>query len=675
MTNVIKLLFLSCLALTTTIAQSANTQNFNTVGDWNNVVDFSINRAGNHIIMTLAPNENSTVICEAFRNDDGSWTYAENIDPVNKAGATVGGVYLVDNESRFYFHANYPGGAGGFDIYYCDKTKDGWSDPVMLELSSEADETYPSLTPGDETIYFLCHQPSTDPHVEKKDFDHLIIYSAKKTPELKWSHAEPVSNAVNIGYVQDVNVSADGQSVYYSLRSDKKKPSRPTYTRRNADNTWLLPIDVFPDNSDNTDLYSVQAKENSLYALRANNSKQIRTGQIVVFELGKKDVKPKNVIEETGNILTPNELPVQANVTVYNPTTLSVLGRYESNNWDGSYGLVNAADKNYIVDVRNPNYSFASFMLDYKTDPVRVIPTTITLFDTVEVVISVFDSEIFRPLEAKVIAVKTEDKSIFRSQKIEDGKFLFLLPLGSNYNIIATSPGFAENKFLFKLEGDIIFQHFERSMLLDPLKRDIEFLIVDAQSKEPVNADVLLKNLNRDEQCSATADKLQDGKTTLSLRDGDLYDLTVSGAQGYAFHNRQLDLKEYTENSVTIELIALRKDATIQLNNINFATASSDIMPESYPELDRVVELLKENPQLKIEISAHTDNVGNASYNNKLSDRRAQSVVTYLVENGANEDNLVSHGYGMTKPLVPNDSEENRAINRRVEFIILDIEE
>ena len=80
---------------------------------------------------------------------------------------------------------------------------------------------------------------------------------------------------------------------------------------------------------------------------------------------------------------------------------------------------------------------------------------------------------------------------------------------------------------------------------------------------------------------------------------------------------------------------------------------------------------LHDNPDLIIEISAHTDNVGNADYNIMLSERRAQSVANYIVESGIQQNRLQSKGYGMTKPLVPNDSEENRAINRRVEFVVL----
>jgi OOP family OmpA-OmpF porin len=84
--------------------------------------------------------------------------------------------------------------------------------------------------------------------------------------------------------------------------------------------------------------------------------------------------------------------------------------------------------------------------------------------------------------------------------------------------------------------------------------------------------------------------------------------------------------------------------------------------------LDKIVEILKDNPELKIEIQGHTDDVGSAAYNKYLSEHRAKAVMEYFVQEGINPDRLSSTGYGSTKPKVPNDSAENRARNRRVEL-------
>jgi len=102
---------------------------------------------------------------------------------------------------------------------------------------------------------------------------------------------------------------------------------------------------------------------------------------------------------------------------------------------------------------------------------------------------------------------------------------------------------------------------------------------------------------------------------------------------------------------------------------IHFEFDKDIIRKESFPILDAVAEVLQQNTAMRIEVQGHTDNKGSAAYNLKLSDRRAASVKKYLTAHGIPGDRLVSHGYGMTRPIVPNDTDQNRALNRRVQFI------
>jgi outer membrane protein OmpA-like peptidoglycan-associated protein len=105
------------------------------------------------------------------------------------------------------------------------------------------------------------------------------------------------------------------------------------------------------------------------------------------------------------------------------------------------------------------------------------------------------------------------------------------------------------------------------------------------------------------------------------------------------------------------------------LQQIHFQFDKDKIRPESFKILDAVVEVLTSYPKIKIEIQGHTDNKGGADYNKKLSDRRAAAVLKYLSGHGVDPSRLRSHGYGMERPLVPNDSDQGRAINRRVQFV------
>jgi outer membrane protein OmpA-like peptidoglycan-associated protein len=147
----------------------------------------------------------------------------------------------------------------------------------------------------------------------------------------------------------------------------------------------------------------------------------------------------------------------------------------------------------------------------------------------------------------------------------------------------------------------------------------------------------------------------------------------VSSDQGYAFDSRVLDLAGGGEQALDFKLQKLELDAKLVLKDINFESNSTKLSDVSYAELNRVVKLLTENPTIKVEISAHTDDIGSDSYNQILSQKRAQSVVEFLMQNRILQERFVANGYGKRMSKVPNTSEENRSINRRVELKILGI--
>jgi outer membrane protein OmpA-like peptidoglycan-associated protein len=121
------------------------------------------------------------------------------------------------------------------------------------------------------------------------------------------------------------------------------------------------------------------------------------------------------------------------------------------------------------------------------------------------------------------------------------------------------------------------------------------------------------------------------------------------------------------------KFIKLEGSSVRVLQQVHFATGSATIEPDSFPMLGEIVSLLKANPSIKrMRIEGHTDNRGNADMNLDLSKRRAASVRTWLVQHGIEDPRLESEGYGLTRPIESNDTEEGRLANRRVEFKILE---
>ena len=122
-----------------------------------------------------------------------------------------------------------------------------------------------------------------------------------------------------------------------------------------------------------------------------------------------------------------------------------------------------------------------------------------------------------------------------------------------------------------------------------------------------------------------------------------------------------------TSNAKSFDKIETGK--AITLNNVYFEQSSFIMKKESYPELDKVVAILRSNPKTRIEIGGHTDNVGDQRLNLALSENRAKVILNYMVSKGIDEERLLYKGYGGTKPVAPNDSEDNKKKNRRVEII------
>ena len=105
--------------------------------------------------------------------------------------------------------------------------------------------------------------------------------------------------------------------------------------------------------------------------------------------------------------------------------------------------------------------------------------------------------------------------------------------------------------------------------------------------------------------------------------------------------------------------------AEMNLYNVYYETDSFRILPASEPELQKLVSFLKNNPQLEVEVQGHTDNTGNTEKNQVLSEKRAKSVVDFLVENGIDKNRLQAKGFGEQKPVATNETEEGRKLNRR----------
>lgn len=203
-------------------------------------------------------------------------------------------------------------------------------------------------------------------------------------------------------------------------------------------------------------------------------------------------------------------------------------------------------------------------------------------------------------------------------------------------------------------------------------------LVADARTKKPLNATIELIDLSTNQLITRVQSDPQTGQYTAILPTGGEYALYVIGP-GYLFKSLSFDFTRKREGegltmSVPLEPIKPTEGgapAKETLNNLFFETGRYDLADKSRTELDRLVKFLEVNPTVNIEVSGHTDNQGGTANNLELSKKRAQSVVSYLAKAGVAPNRIKSAGYGETKPVAPNTTDENRKLNRRIEWRIL----
>ena len=197
--------------------------------------------------------------------------------------------------------------------------------------------------------------------------------------------------------------------------------------------------------------------------------------------------------------------------------------------------------------------------------------------------------------------------------------------------------------------------------------------VLNADTKEPINAEITYYIISNGLEAGIARTNPENKFYKIVLPYGRQYSF-VANAEGFYSISNYIDLsvtQEYREMNIDIEVKPIKVGESVRLNNIFFDFNKSTLRPESFPELDRVVKMLNDNPTMVIELGGHTDNIGSAEYNYKLSDERANSVLEYILLKGIAAIRLSARGYGKDKPVATNDTDEGRQLNRRVEFTIL----
>ncbi|GAA4311073.1 OmpA family protein [Mucilaginibacter gynuensis] len=231
---------------------------------------------------------------------------------------------------------------------------------------------------------------------------------------------------------------------------------------------------------------------------------------------------------------------------------------------------------------------------------------------------------------------------------------------------------FSSNKL--KGLGGFDIYTFEMPQNIRPkLVTYVKGIVRDALSNEPLEADIEIVDLERNKAAYEDSSSPEKGDFLATLTSGKNYGINIS-KKGYLFYSENFSLlgrepKEPFIINVSLSPIDIGKK--VVLKNIFFDTNKFDLKPESKTELQKLIQFLGDNPNVNIEISGHTDNVGNDQQNQTLSENRAKAVYQYLIGHKLETFRLVFKGYGKSQPIADNATEQGRKLNRRTEFKII----
>lgn len=202
----------------------------------------------------------------------------------------------------------------------------------------------------------------------------------------------------------------------------------------------------------------------------------------------------------------------------------------------------------------------------------------------------------------------------------------------------------------------------------------IKGIVYDKKTQKRLSADFTIVDLTtKSEVVSASSDPV-DGSFLLTMPGLHQYALSVT-KEGYLFYSKNFEMTAASIDDpfmLDIPLEPIEVGSSITLRNVFFETAKWDLKEESTVELDKLVMLMGENPKMRVLLEGHTDDVGSDAANQKLSENRAKAVYDYLVKNGVEAARLQYKGYGESKPIADNTTEEGRAQNRRTVFTVVE---
>ncbi len=518
------------------------------------------------------------------------------------------------------------------------------------------------------------------------------LYYSTKNDKKKWLAPKPILPINSQGKDNDLiggpSISYDGKTLYFFASFDTGKGDMDLYSSNWDGKDWTVPKSL-GDNI-NTERYegfpSISADGKRLFFIRDNFSKRKDKETCYTIWMSNK--------QEDGSWGVSEKLPAPVNMDCEKSPRIMADGRtliFSSIRKDGvgSFDLYQSIQEDdgswsapenleYINTEEADQFASVSATGDlmyyqHTGDIYTVtIPDKYRKYKLLTISGVIQDAITKKPIKTKLTIKSNNLKERPNISAIgDDGKYIVVLRVGTKYNFMVNYPEYLPYNGTVDLTQAKENTEITQNIGLVPTKLPFQFQLLDKETKAILKEPKV--RIIETETKTPVVVTVEGDLAKADLKMNVAYKFSA-GAAGYGFFARGFkpdSSDAYKDRTKRIPLSALKKDMVVQLNDITFETAKAELKPDSFEELDRLIKMLEDSPNVKCEISAHTDDVGNDDYNLKLSDKRAKSVVDYLANKGIKTERMIPKGYGETQPLVANDTDENKAKNRRVQFKIV----
>jgi OmpA-OmpF porin, OOP family len=543
-------------------------------------------------------------------------------------------------------------------------------------------EAAPVISPDGNTLYFFV-QDHPDNTMGKDDTQDIWV--SKKDANGTWSVAEHLRNPFNVHRSNQVfTVFADG-SLF--IKGGKSKGEKGFSIVTNGS---IRELDVKDFKSMNKGRFYGASMSSDMKHMIIYFSEKENSADSDLYESHQESgvswsrpakLKLSSSPDDVGPFIGPDQKTLyfssarqapgrQGGTDIYKTTRLDDTWA----NWSEPVNLgkpINTSALDYYFTIDNAGNIYTSrankAIEGAQLDLYMMVPKTFKI----NVTGVVLNEKNQQPLQANVdLTIKDKEPSKLKTNP--QGKFESKIPEVNTLTLAASADGFLPKSVpvpIPVLEKDTTIYV---EILLTPVAKKL-ILTGNVYNKKndelvPAKLDISVRG---DRRVNLKADAAAGSYEKEIPKTG--WYIIIASAPGFLNATDSIeissdDLSPFTKD---IYLQPIEVGLTVRLKNIYFDFDKTTLKNESFPELNKVVDFLKRNESVEIEIAGHTDNKGSDDYNASLSQGRSQAVVDYLISQGIQEFRLTAHGYGESKPVESNDSEEGRAVNRRVEFTVL----